>query len=112
MYAFEIAFGFIFVKGSCSIAYILQPNCTGICKIDSYLTGLSPKAYVVFVGREPGVYERWSDASKQVSGFSGSCYKGFETKEDAEEAFRSFAQAPNATRVEDAEEALLIEPSS
>ncbi|KZV40006.1 hypothetical protein F511_12401 [Dorcoceras hygrometricum] len=60
-----------------------------------------PKAYVVFVGREPDVYERWSEASKQVSGFRESCYKGYETKEDAEEAFRSFEQAPDATRVEE-----------
>ncbi|KZV14377.1 proton pump-interactor 1-like, partial [Dorcoceras hygrometricum] len=59
------------------------------------------KAYVVFIGREPGVYERWSDACKQVSGFRGSCYKGFETKEDAEEAYRSFTQAPDATKVEE-----------
>ncbi|KZV42609.1 proton pump-interactor 1-like [Dorcoceras hygrometricum] len=58
-----------------------------------------PKAYVVFVGREPGVYEKWSEASKQVCGFSGSCYKGYETKKDAEEAFRSFVQSPDASGV-------------
>ncbi|KZV54453.1 hypothetical protein F511_09768, partial [Dorcoceras hygrometricum] len=58
-----------------------------------------PKSYIVFVGREPGVYERWSEASKQVCGFRGSCYKGYEIKKDAEEAFRSFSQAPDGTRV-------------
>ncbi|KZV57244.1 proton pump-interactor 1-like [Dorcoceras hygrometricum] len=58
-----------------------------------------PKTYVVFVGRVPGVYERWSEASEQVCGFSGSCYKGYETKTDAEEAFRSFSQAADGTRV-------------
>ncbi|KZV29233.1 hypothetical protein F511_22398 [Dorcoceras hygrometricum] len=58
-----------------------------------------PKSYVVFVGREPDVYEKWSDASKQVCGFRGSCYKGYDSKKDAEEAFRSFLQSPDASRV-------------
>ncbi|KZV20264.1 proton pump-interactor 1-like [Dorcoceras hygrometricum] len=57
-----------------------------------------PKSYVVFVGREPGVYDKWSEASKQVCGFRGTCYKGYETNKEAEEAFRSFVQEPDATR--------------
>ncbi|KZV33105.1 hypothetical protein F511_03371, partial [Dorcoceras hygrometricum] len=35
-----------------------------------------PKCYVVFIGRQPGVYEKWCTANEQVCGFSGACYKG------------------------------------
>ncbi|KZV36082.1 proton pump-interactor 1-like [Dorcoceras hygrometricum] len=57
-----------------------------------------PKAYVVFVGREPGVYEKWCEAIKQVCDFRGACYKGYESIKEAEEAFCSFLQEPDATR--------------
>ncbi|KZV46922.1 hypothetical protein F511_06164 [Dorcoceras hygrometricum] len=65
-----------------------------------YCGGCQPKAYVVFVGREPDVYEKWCEASKQVCGFRGCCYKGYETIKDAEEAFHSFLQATDASRVD------------
>lgn len=38
----------------------------------------APKvAYAVFVGRNPGVYSTWSEAEKQVKGFSRSSCKGY-----------------------------------
>ncbi|KZV27893.1 proton pump-interactor 1-like [Dorcoceras hygrometricum] len=56
-----------------------------------------PKSCVVFIGREPGLYDKWSEASKQVCGFRGACYKGYETNKEAEEVFRSFVEEPDAT---------------
>ena len=43
--------------------------------------------YVVFRGRQPGVYDSWSIAHEQVHGFHGACYKKFRTKEEADQAF-------------------------
>jgi len=45
------------------------------------------KFYVVWVGKQPGVYNGWSDCKKQVEGYNGAKYKGFPTKELAESAF-------------------------
>jgi viroplasmin and RNaseH domain-containing protein len=43
--------------------------------------------YVVYVGRQPGVYSNWDDAHAQVNGYSGACHKKFKCKEEAFEAF-------------------------
>ncbi|MBE0648173.1 MAG: ribonuclease H family protein, partial [Bacteroidales bacterium] len=45
------------------------------------------KFYVVWVGKQPGVYNGWSDCRKQVEGYNGAKYKGFPTKELADAAF-------------------------
>ncbi|GFN31494.1 ribonuclease H [Paenibacillus xylaniclasticus] len=46
------------------------------------------KHYVVWVGRQPGVYAVWADCQKQTSGYEGAKFKSFESKEAAEKAFR------------------------
>lgn len=45
------------------------------------------KAYVVFVGREPGVYRDWPSCRAQVHGFGGAQYQGFPSLADAERAW-------------------------
>ncbi|KAM0796866.1 hypothetical protein BDR22DRAFT_499082 [Usnea florida] len=57
----------------------------------------APKvAYAVFVGRNPGVYGTWSEAEKQVKGFSRSRYKGYTLADGgrvrAENEFLDFRQ--------------------
>lgn len=47
------------------------------------------KFYVVWEGRNPGVYDTWEDCSRQISGFTGAVYKSFPAKEQAEDAYRS-----------------------
>lgn len=47
------------------------------------------KYYVVWVGREPGIYDNWEDARRQVEEFPGARYKGFPSKLKATEAFRT-----------------------
>lgn len=39
--------------------------------------------YVVYRGREPGVYATWATCHAQASGFKNCCYKSFPTKEEA-----------------------------
>jgi ribonuclease HI len=44
------------------------------------------KFYVVWLGKQPGIYEGWDDCKKQVTGFTGAKYKGFPTLELAKSA--------------------------
>lgn len=46
------------------------------------------KFYVVWEGREPGIYEDWDDCLAQVDGFPGAKYKSFKSQEEAVKAFR------------------------
>ena len=46
------------------------------------------KFYVVWVGREPGIYEDWDDCLAQVDGFPGAKYKAFADQTAATIAFR------------------------
>eukprot|EP00735_Rhodelphis_limneticus_P003655 TRINITY_DN15149_c0_g1::TRINITY_DN15149_c0_g1_i1::g.30604::m.30604 TRINITY_DN15149_c0_g1::TRINITY_DN15149_c0_g1_i1::g.30604 ORF type:complete len:217 (+),score=19.82,sp/Q9UST8/RNH1_SCHPO/42.31/1e-08,Cauli_VI/PF01693.11/4.1e-17 TRINITY_DN15149_c0_g1_i1:108-758(+) len=45
--------------------------------------------YAVSVGRNPGIYESWNDASKQVNSFSGATHQRFNTLEEAKEFMKS-----------------------
>ncbi len=49
------------------------------------------KYYVVWKGREPGVYDQWDDCHRQVEGFQGAKYKGFP---DLETARRAYTEGP------------------
>ena len=46
------------------------------------------KYYVVWNGREPGVYDNWSDCEEQILNFPGAKYKSFSTSAEAAKAFR------------------------
>lgn len=46
------------------------------------------KYYVVWVGREPGVYDDLNDALEQVDDFPGASFKGYDNAEEAAGAFR------------------------
>lgn len=45
------------------------------------------KYYVVWNGVNPGIYSTWDECQLQIKGFKGAAYKGFETREEAEQAF-------------------------
>ena len=42
------------------------------------------KWYVVYEGRDPGVYEYWEDCLKQVNNFEGNNHKSYKSKAEAE----------------------------
>ncbi len=48
---------------------------------------MAKKFYVIWAGREPGIYTDWPTAQKQILKFSGAKYKSFPTKAEAEAAF-------------------------
>ena len=48
----------------------------------------SKRFYVVWKGREPGVYDDFNDAMAQVDDFPGAMFKSYETSAEAAAAFR------------------------
>jgi len=47
------------------------------------------KLYVILKGHKPGIYDNWDEAKKQVDGFVGASYKGFEDHEEAHKAWNT-----------------------
>lgn len=47
---------------------------------------MAQKFYVVWIGLNPGVYDSWEACKQQVEGWKGAVYKGFDTRQEAEEA--------------------------
>ena len=45
------------------------------------------KYYVVWEGRETGVFEDWATCQQQIKGYDGARFKSFKTKEAATEAY-------------------------
>ncbi|XP_058114315.1 uncharacterized protein LOC131257527 [Magnolia sinica] len=59
---------------------------------------MKQKYYVVFVGRNPGIYATWDDCNAQVYGLSGCKHKSFPTFEDATNAWNQYqASFPDRT---------------
>jgi len=47
------------------------------------------KFFVVWEGKEPGIYRSWEECKRQIHGFEGAIYKGFATETEAREAMVS-----------------------
>lgn len=47
------------------------------------------KYYVVWKGKQPGIFEDWESCKASVSGEKGARYMGFDTLQEAEEALQS-----------------------
>ncbi|MBR1792765.1 MAG: ribonuclease H family protein [Bacteroidales bacterium] len=47
------------------------------------------KYYVVWRGKEPGIYEDWRKCEKQIKGVAGAQYKSYETRQEAENAYKN-----------------------
>ena len=47
------------------------------------------KFFVVWEGKEPGIYRSWDDCKRQIHGYEGAIYKGFATEAEAREAMVS-----------------------
>lgn len=52
----------------------------------------SKRFYVVWKGRQPGVYDDFSDAMEQVDDFPGALFKSYATAAEAAEAYRKGTQ--------------------
>ncbi len=54
---------------------------------------MAKKYYVVWQGRETGIFTDWDTCKKHIDKFAGARYKSFKTREEAEAAFRGGSQA-------------------
>lgn len=48
---------------------------------------MAKKFYVVWAGHQPGVYDNWPEAKRQVDGYSGARYQSFRREGEAQQAF-------------------------
>src|SRR5690625_5053374 len=46
------------------------------------------KYYVVWAGRQPGIYTNWEDCKTQTDGFEQARFKAFMNRSEAERAYR------------------------
>ena len=58
---------------------------------------MAKKFYVVWVGRETGIFTEWATTQRQVHGFPAARFKSFESRAEAEEAFKA-GTPPSAGR--------------
>lgn len=49
---------------------------------------MATKYYVVWAGRETGIFTSWDHTKKQVDKFPQAKYKSFKTQAEAEDAFK------------------------
>lgn len=54
---------------------------------------MAKKYYVVWTGRQTGIFTDWPTAQRSVDGFAGARYKSFATRAEAQEAYESGAPA-------------------
>ncbi|MBM4296128.1 MAG: ribonuclease HI [Deltaproteobacteria bacterium] len=59
---------------------------------------MAQKFYVVWVGRETGVFSDWPAAQRAVDKFAGARFKSFPTRAEAERAFRRGVQANDSAQ--------------
>jgi len=52
------------------------------------LAAKKSKFYVVWKGRNPGIYDNWDDCKTQVSGYDGAQYRSYENRTEALKAFQ------------------------
>ncbi|KAE8794498.1 Translational activator GCN1 [Hordeum vulgare] len=58
------------------------------------------KWYTVFIGKAPGVYSSWEEASAQVASYSNSSHRGFTTKKAAEQAYSDWVRKHGGSNVD------------
>jgi len=56
--------------------------------------------YVVWEGKKPGIYTNWYECQKQIKGFPNAKFKGFLTREVAEEAYQNMSKFIGKTVLE------------
>jgi ribonuclease HI len=54
---------------------------------------VAKKYYVVWEGREKGIFTDWNTCKKHIDKFAGARYKSFKTREEAESAFKGSSGA-------------------
>ncbi|XP_044367625.1 serine/arginine repetitive matrix protein 3-like [Triticum aestivum] len=58
------------------------------------------KWYAVFIGKAPGVYSSWEETNAQVASYSNNSYRGFKTRQAAEQAYSAWVRKHGGSRVD------------
>ncbi|KZV25910.1 proton pump-interactor 1-like [Dorcoceras hygrometricum] len=58
---------------------------------------MGKKTYVVYAGREPGIYDSWGEASSNVVGHKGAVHQSFKDGGQAETAFTRYVENQSAS---------------
>lgn len=83
-------------------------------RISSGNRGLAKKNshYVVWRGRQTGIFDSWDDCRRHTSGYDGAQFKGYPTREEAEAAFKkNYWQAVSGVPKVRTEAAEIVTPS-
>ncbi|KAL0000262.1 hypothetical protein SO802_019864 [Lithocarpus litseifolius] len=48
--------------------------------------------YIVFIGRAPGIYDNWAEASRQVHKFANAKHRSYKDRREAESTYMEFLQ--------------------
>ncbi|XP_073128134.1 uncharacterized protein [Henckelia pumila] len=56
------------------------------------------KSYVVFKGRNPGIYSTWEETDAQVTGFRLAEHKSYHTRDDAVKAYTKYIEKNHSTQ--------------
>lgn len=60
------------------------------------MTGKGNKYYVVFRGRNPGIYYSWDECRAQVHGFKNNRHERYPTLEEAQQALQEYFANPDS----------------
>lgn len=95
----------------CVFTYCLHAECLTLY-FYSRLSSTKPKFYVVWRGREPGIYYSWEDCQRQVVGFPAALYKSFKSEAEALQAFAAPANDYVATAPQKSMENNVVRPNN
>ena len=56
----------------------------------------------MFIDEVPGVYSSWEEANAQVASYSNNNYRGFKTKQAAEQAYSAWVRKDGGSSVDSA----------
>ena len=59
---------------------------------------MAQKFYVIWAGRQTGVFTDWATVQRAVTGYAGARFKSFPTREEAEQAFRWRVSAGHSSK--------------
>jgi Caulimovirus viroplasmin len=60
---------------------------------EAHRRSMAQKFYVVWSGRQTGVFADWATTQRAVTGYTGARFKSFSTRAEAQEAFASGSAA-------------------
>ena len=46
--------------------------------------------YVVYIGKNPRIYDSWEICKEQVDSYKNSCYKGYKTKKETGDHYANY----------------------